>query len=56
MIWLIPLLLIAFGAWRFWTLSRIGILEMWLGMLILVICIILAVAFLTGALSCAAFC
>ena len=56
MILLIPLLLIAFGLWRFYVLSRIGILEMWLGMFILVVCIILATAYLTGALSCAAFC
>ena len=56
MILLIPVLLITFGLWRFSVLSRIGILEMWLGMFMLVVCIILATAYLTGALSCAAFC
>lgn len=56
MIWIIPALLIAFGAWRFYSLSRVGLLEMWLGLFILACCIVLAIFFLTGALSCAAFC
>ena len=56
MILITPLLLIAFGLWRFYALSRIGLLEMWIGLFILVACMILATAYLTGALSCAAFC
>jgi hypothetical protein len=53
---LIPALLISFGLWRFFALSRVGILEMWIGIFILVVCIILATAYLAGVLSCAAFC
>lgn len=56
MVWMIPVLLISFGAWRFYVLSRIGFVETWLGAFILAICICLAIVFSTGALSCAAFC
>lgn len=56
MVWLVPVLLITFGAWRFYALSRTGILEMWLGLFILVVCVVLSVCFLTGAITCAAFC
>lgn len=56
MIWLIPVLLIAFGVWRFYTLSSMGVPEAWLGLFVLLTCIILAFIFIAGALSCAVFC
>lgn len=56
MVWLFPFLLISFGVWRFYVLSRVGVFEAWLGLALLITCLTLAGVYLMGALSCAAFC
>lgn len=56
MIYIFPAALLAFGIWRFRALSRMGVLEAWLGAGILAVCIILAGVYLTGAITCAVFC
>lgn len=55
MIYLLPAILIAFGVWRFRTLSRIGIIEAIIGLFIMMACIITATAFTLGVLLHEAF-
>lgn len=56
MIWLLPILLIAFGTWRFLALRPYGLVETCIGLIIMSLCCALAVFYLIGAWSCAAFC
>ena len=56
MIWLLPVLLIAFGTWRFLMLRPYGLVETCIGLIIMSLCYALAVFYLIGAWSCAAFC
>lgn len=56
MVWIIPMMLMSFGIWRFYVLSRTGLLEAWLGLAVLVVCIVLSCLYLAGALTCAALC
>lgn len=56
MIYLLPILLIAFGTWRFLLLRPYGLVETCIGLFIMGACYALAISYLMGAWTCAAFC